>query len=134
MTLDEDSAEPATLAQQELADAKRDPRLDRGREAMIADWWTAMRAAERTRKLGIWGLHALTFSLEREETRLGFRRGQSGTPVQIAPVLDAAWERVALARAEQCNEAAELNAMTLVAMVSALDAMSSNSSLAPKKC
>jgi hypothetical protein len=49
MTLDEDSAEPATLAQQELADAKRDPRLDRGREAMIADWWTAMRAAERTR-------------------------------------------------------------------------------------
>ena len=112
-----------SLAEQEMTEAKHDPRLDRGREAMVADWRTAMRAAERTWKLGIWGLHELTMSLEREELARGFSRGQADAPADVAAALNAAWERAQLAQADHDNEAAELNAMTLVAMVSALDAM-----------
>lgn len=80
-----EKSDPPTLAEQELLEAKRDPRLDRGREAMVADWWSAMRAAERTRRLGIWGLHELTLSLEREETRVGFRRGDPGAQRKSRP-------------------------------------------------
>jgi hypothetical protein len=119
----DESPDPITLAEQELSEAKHDPRLDRGREAMIADWRTATQAAERARKLGIWGLHELTMSLQREELALGFRRGQPDAPADVAAALDAASERAQLAQADQDNEAAELNAMTLVAMLSALDAM-----------
>jgi hypothetical protein len=126
VTPDDEPAEPPSLAERELSDARRDPRLAHGREAMVADWWAAMKAAERARKLGVWGLHELTFSLEREEARRGFRRGASDTPPRVASELEGAWERSELAKAELENEAVELNAMTLVAMVSALDAMVEN--------
>jgi hypothetical protein len=119
---DEPGKSPS-LAEKELFDARRDPRLEHGREGMVADWWAAMHAAERAHKLGVWGLHELTLSLEREEARLGFRNGAPGTPPGVAAELQAAWERSEIAKAEQENETVELNAMTLVAMVSALDAM-----------
>jgi hypothetical protein len=119
----EELNEPPSLAERELANARNDPRLAHGPEAMIADWWTAMHAAERVRKLGVWGVHELTLSLEREEARVGYNRRASDLPANLEPVLEAAWERGALAKAEQDNDMVELNAMTLVAMVSALDAM-----------
>jgi hypothetical protein len=122
MTSAKGAAEPS-LAEKELADARRDPRLAHGREAMIADWWAAMNAAERARRLGSWGLHELTGALEREEQRLGYHYGADDAPADVAAALQAAWERSEMARAEQENELVELNAMTLVAMVSAQDAM-----------
>jgi uncharacterized surface protein with fasciclin (FAS1) repeats len=119
----EEPNETPSLAEKELANARNDPRLAQGPEAMIADWWTAMHAAERVHKLGVWGVHELTLSLEREEARVGYIRGASDLPANHAPELEAAWERGELAKAEQDNDTVELNAMTLVAMVSALDAM-----------
>jgi hypothetical protein len=117
------SGDRPTLAEQELAEARRDPRLSHGKGAMVADWWAAMKAAERARKLWVWGLHELTLSLEREEAQLGSRHGDPHMPARHKPELEAAWERRELAKAEQDNDTVELNAMTLVAMVSALDAM-----------
>lgn len=123
MTSSQGAAEPPSLAEKELEDARRDPRLTHGREAMVADWWAAMNAAERARKLGRWGLHELIGSLAREEQRLGQRYGADDAPPDVAAELQAAWERSEIARAELENELVELNAMTLVAMVSAQDAM-----------
>ena len=37
------------VADRQLADARRDPLLAHGREAVVADWWAEMGAAERAR-------------------------------------------------------------------------------------
>jgi hypothetical protein len=50
---------PEGLPDRQLADARRDPRLAHGREAVVADWWAAMGAAERVRTLADWGIHEL---------------------------------------------------------------------------
>lgn len=99
---------PPTLAERQLANARRDPRLDGGPEAMVVDWWAAVEAAERTRNLSRIAIHELV-------------RAQ-GEP-EVGPEAEARWERAELGRAEVANEFAELNAMTLVSLVSALDAM-----------
>ena len=57
-------------ADRQLADARRDPRLAHGREAVVADWWAAMGAAERVRTLADWGIHELVDSDVREERRV----------------------------------------------------------------
>lgn len=96
--------EPQSLAERQLADARRDPRLDRGREAMIADWWAAVEAAERTRMVSILGVHSLAGDASADDE-------------------NAMRERRELAEADIENEFAELNAMTLIALMSALDAL-----------
>lgn len=112
-----------TLAERQLEDARRDPRLSHGREAVVADWWAAMEAAERTRTVARLGTHLLTGALEIEEQRLGATRGDPEVPSRVAAALEAAWQRAELARAEEAAEFVELNAMTIVAMVGALDAL-----------
>lgn len=87
------------------------------------DWRRAAGAAALTRKLGISGLRELTLLLEREEARLGFRDGAADAPADVARELESARVCSELAKRELENEAPELNAMTLVAMVSALDAL-----------
>jgi hypothetical protein len=82
-----------------------------------------MVAAERTRNLAVWGLDELALSLDREEARVRHRRGDAAAPADVVGELEAAWERAELAKADIENETPELNAMTLVSMVSALDAM-----------
>lgn len=104
----------------EIERARRDPRLGHGREAVVADWRSAMEAAERVRRLADWGLHELRHSEDPERLRLA--RSSRG-PDDDAQSLEAARQRAALAVAEADNQMAELNAMTLVAMMSATDAL-----------
>ncbi len=87
------------------------------------DWRRAAGAAAQTRKLGISGLRELTLLLEREEAQLGFRHGAADTPTDVARELESAKVCSELAKRELENETPELNAMTLVAMVSAVDTL-----------
>lgn len=104
----------------ELGRARRDPRLAYGREAVIADWRSAMESAERVRRLADWGLHELRESEDLERLRLQRKHRDANYE---AEALRAARERAALAAAEADNQMVELNAMTLVAMMSATDAL-----------
>ncbi len=104
-----------TLAERQLANARRDPRLDRGPEAMVADWWAAIEAAERTRNLSIIAINQLACTHTEP--------GSDSESEQL-------WERSELARADVANDFAELNALILVSLISALDAMVE--SLAPQ--
>jgi hypothetical protein len=79
-----------------------------------------MGAAERVRKLADWGLQELIGS-ESHETHDEGRTSQDD-PQRIAAI-DAARERAELARAEKDNHLVEHNAMTLISMVGALDAL-----------
>jgi hypothetical protein len=110
------------MAERQLADARRDPRLGHGREAVVADWWAAMGAAERVRTLADWGLHELVDSEVNEERRLDASHADPADPRRQAAI-DAACQRAELARAERNNQLAEHNAMTLISMVGALDAL-----------
>jgi hypothetical protein len=103
----------------ELERARRDPRLKHGREAVIADWRAAMESAERVRRLADWGLHVLQDAESLERVRLA---SSPTDPEYAERALSAARRRAAMAAAEANNEMVELNAMTLVAMVSATDA------------
>jgi hypothetical protein len=114
---------PESLADRELAAARRDPRLSHGRDAVVADWFAAMGAAERTRKLADWGLHELIGSEAHERCRLKDEGQTRHDDPRRTAAIDAARERAALARAEKENQLVEHNAMTLVSMVSALDAL-----------
>lgn len=104
----------------EIQRARRDPRIAHGRDAFIADWRSAMASAERVRRLADWGLHELRDSEELERLRL--QRTHLDAQYE-ARALRAARERAALAAAEADNQMVELNAMTLVAMMSATDAL-----------
>ncbi len=115
------SRQAASLANRELADARRDPRLAHGRDAVVADWWAAMGAAERVRTLTDWGLQELLDSEAHEEQRLQ-EQGVADGPARDA-ALQAAHERAQFARAEKDNQLVELNATTLVSMLGALDAL-----------
>ena len=115
-----------SLTDRQLADARRDPRLDQGKEAVIADWWAAMGAAERVRTLADWGLQELLDSEAHEKQRFDEvgHIDRAGRNRQAS--IDAARQRAELARAERDNQLAEHNAMTLISMVGALDAMIEN--------
>jgi hypothetical protein len=104
----------------EIERARRDPRLRHGREAVVSDWRSAMQAAERVRRLADWGLHELRNSEDLERLRLA---QSSRGPDDDTRALEAARQRAALAVAEAGNQRVELNAMTLVAMMSATDAL-----------
>ncbi|HLI32222.1 MAG TPA: hypothetical protein VKU89_05730 [Solirubrobacteraceae bacterium] len=80
-----------------------------------------MEAAERVRTLADWGLQALIDSEAHEERRLDAQGHTNSADRRAA--LDAARERAELARAERANQLVEHNAMTLVSMVGALDAL-----------
>lgn len=85
---------------------------------MIADWRTATQAAERARKLGIWGLHELTMSLQREELALGFRRGQPDAPADVAAAQrDDAGRNAQRSRRDDRGARARAQEMMLAVMV-----------------
>lgn len=106
----EGNAERSKAEHPKLMAARRDPRLSLGRDAVIRDWWEAMNAAERTRRFYEWGLISIV--------RSDFPEGGNDSRA-----VHAAAARRAIAQAELDNELAEISAMALVAMVSALDAM-----------
>jgi hypothetical protein len=111
------------LARRQIEAARRDPRLEREDGAVVADFYDAIEEAERTRGLGILGLHELKLTLERKERELGVRHDDSNLTPQQASTLQAYWERTESAQAEIANDYAALNAQALIAMHSALDAM-----------
>jgi hypothetical protein len=94
----------------DIEQARADPRLRRGRGAPLGDFFQAVTEAERSRRLAMWGLH-----------ELGGAFDPSVAPAD--PAGQAARHRAALAHAELVNEYPFLNAMTLVALYSALDAL-----------
>lgn len=110
-------------ADRQLADARRDPRLAHGREAVVADWWAAMGAAERVRTLADWGIHELVDSEVREERRVDASGHTDPADPRRRAASEAAHQRAVLARAEWDNQLVEHNAMTLISMVCALDAL-----------
>jgi hypothetical protein len=110
-------------ARKQLEEARRDPRLDRGRGASVADFWAAVEEAERVRMLGIWGLYELQRSLENEEAKLGVSRDDPNLDDSVTKRLQAASERAELARSDHEAGHAGLNAQCLVSQVSALDAL-----------
>lgn len=99
-------------ARHQLEVARVDPRIARGRGAMVADLFDAFEEAERTRELSVWGLMEIANSVTNEHDT-------SSGSVQVR---QAGWERAELAKAELDNEHPHLNAMALISMVSALDA------------
>jgi hypothetical protein len=110
------------LARSQLEAARRDPRLERGRGAMIADFNAALEEAEQARTFSITGLHELRAAYEREQERRA-----AGSEGESAPgksrEMQALWERSAMAGALLDSDNAALNAQTLVTMNGALDAM-----------
>jgi hypothetical protein len=110
------------FARSQLEGARRDPRLERGRGAMIADFHATLEEAELNRTFSIVGLHELRSAYEREQER---RRasGEDEPASGKARELQALWERSAMAGAFLDSDNAAMNAQTLVAMNGALDAM-----------
>jgi hypothetical protein len=111
------------FARHQLEAARSDPRVDRSRGAMVADFFAAMEEAERWREMTTWGLHELAEAVEQEERRLRVCRDDSDLTPEQRRSLQAAWERSEMARAEIGNEYPYVHAMTLVSMHSALDAL-----------
>lgn len=99
------------LARHQLEVARIDPRIARGKGAMVADLFDAFEEAERTRELSVWGLVEIANSVGRDSSDTDSIRARQ-----------AGWERAELAKAELNNEHPHLNAMALISMVSALDA------------
>jgi hypothetical protein len=89
----------------------------------VADWWAAMGAAERVRTLADWGLQDLLDSEAHEERRLEAEGRTDPDDPQRQAAIEAARQRAELARAEKDNQLVEHNAMTLISMVGALDAL-----------
>lgn len=111
------------FARSQIEATRNDPRLGRGRGAMVADFWDAMEEAERTRMLGVLGLHELTKTLEREEREQDITREDADLDPNVVNRLQAYWERAESASTEIANGYPHLNAQALVSMNSALDAL-----------
>lgn len=75
------------------------------------------------RALHIWSVRDAQRTLDREEQRLGVRRGSAGLSRDMAADLEAAWERTELAAAEVANDHPLINATTLIIIHGALDAL-----------
>ncbi len=82
-----------------------------------------MGAAERVRTLADWGLEELLDSEAHEERRLIAEGHPDADDPRCQGAIKAARERAELARAEKDNQLVEHNAMTLISMVGALDAL-----------
>lgn len=111
------------LARDQLARARKDPRLERNQTAAVADFWDAIEEAERVRTLGILGLHELLHTLDRHERELGVRHTDPGLDANARRTLQAMWERTESARIEIEHDHPHLNAQAVLSYVSALDAM-----------
>ncbi len=90
---------------------------------MVTNWRGAMHAADQARATATFGIHEMAGSLENYERSVGHRRGEDSLSADDAAELEAAWERAELAKASIESEFAELNAMTLIAMLSAVDGL-----------
>lgn len=117
-----DDQEPGAVHAQ-LQAARNDPRLGRAQGAPIADFFDHLAEVERVRSLHIWSVNDARQTFLRRQERLGTTRGSPGLTCDAAADLEAAWERAELAEAEVANDFALVNAMTLISMHGALDAL-----------
>lgn len=104
---------PKTFAEQQLANARSDPRLKRDEKAMVADWREGVEALERVRGFAIFSIAEVHRSLE----------GHDARPTGDDQLEHVLWQRRQLAAAEIASDFAELNAMTLVGLLGALDSL-----------
>lgn len=111
------------LAKSELSAARHDPRMDRPRGGMVADFWDAVQEAERARAFAIYGLHEMAKAVEHTEQKLGVKHDDPNLNDEALRELQAAWERAAIAKAEIQNDHPQQNAHALIALNSALDGM-----------
>lgn len=109
-----------SLSDLEIAAARRDPRLDRDERGVVADFWDYLAEAERTRFLAVGGIEELRGALARERAVVDMA-GVLGAERDAR--LEAAAERAAMADAESAAGHPGLNALVLVGMLGALDAM-----------
>ena len=109
-----------TLAEAEIAAARADPRLGRDERGVLADFWDYLAEAERTRFLAVAGVEELRGAVARERDALA---REVVAPAEQERRLQAAAERSALADAESASGHPGLNALVLVGMLGALDAM-----------
>jgi hypothetical protein len=86
------------FARHQLEAARRDPRVDRSRGAMVADFFAAMEEAERWREMTTWGLDELAEAVEQEERRLRVCRDDSDLTPEQRRSLQAAWERIVVVK------------------------------------
>jgi hypothetical protein len=104
---------------EQLEAARRDPRLDRGSGAMVADYQAAIEEVERTRMMSILGLHEIRRCFEREREDLE----ESSTDPNRENEIQTYWERAELAQAEIDQGHPSINAQALIGLNSALDAL-----------
>lgn len=109
-------------AYEQIRRARSDPRLTRGPESAVEDFWQALEEAERSRMLSVQGLRELALALSRHERE----QGETHMQRETQSILQAAWERAELARIELDSGYPHLNAQALLSYCSALDAMVEN--------
>jgi hypothetical protein len=106
-------------AREQVEAARRDPRVERGRGAMVGDFGAAIEEVERTRMMGILGLRELRKAYEREQAEFNANGGDQQRKHEV----QVYWQRAELARAEIESGHPALNAQALITMNSALDAL-----------
>jgi hypothetical protein len=106
-------------AREQLEAGRRDPRLDRGYGAMVADYWAAVEEIERTRMMSQIGLEEIRRAYDRAKADFDANGGDQQREHEVQVL----WQRTELARAEIDNDYPALNAQALVGLNSALDAL-----------
>jgi hypothetical protein len=106
-------------SREQIEAARRDSRLERGRGAMVADFGAAIEEVERTRMMGVLGMHELRRAYERERADFDANGGDQQREHEV----QVYWQRAELARTEIEKGHPALNAQALISMNSALDAL-----------
>jgi len=110
-------------ARVQLASAAQDPRLERGRGGMIADYHQSVEEALLSRFLCVGGITEMQASVAQVEARLGRRAEDPGLTTEATAELQAAWERAEIAKAQVSNGFPLLNGQTLITLFGAVDAL-----------
>lgn len=112
-----------SYARWQLEAARSDPRLDRTEPVLGDDFRHSIEEAQRTRELGYLGLRELAGCYERERDRLEVSSAGTELNTWQRSKLQGYWERSEMAKAELENDAPHLNALALISILSALDAL-----------
>lgn len=106
-------------AREQIVAARRDPRLERGHEGMVADFGDAVEEVERVRMMSVIGLNEIRRSYAREKGDFD----RAGGDDQREHEVQVLWQRAEMARAEEDNGYPAINAQALIGLHSALDAL-----------
>lgn len=119
-----DEAEgPRSLARRQIENARHDGRLNRKDEAFVADFREQVDESLNVRLFAIMGLEELRGVGDREANRIGRQRDPSNIHDSESRHLNALYERSEMASAYVDTEHPHLNAITVVGLFAALDAL-----------